>query len=91
MHNEEQTSGSTLQASPQLTFDLLKTAKMLSFLLNLCLQLPNQPTKHETKFNNFRGDDDSNTIQNVRTLETSYQAHFKSCTEYRRTQFLDVF
>ena len=61
MHNEEQTSGSTLQASPQLTFDLLKIAKMLSFLLNLCHQLPNQPTKHETKFSNFQGDDDSNT------------------------------
>ena len=61
MHVGEQTSGSTLEASPQLTFDLLKIAKMLSFLLNLCLQLPNQPTKHETKFNNFHGDDDSNT------------------------------
>ena len=34
---------------------------MLFFLLNLCHQLPNQPTKHETKFNNFQGDDDSNT------------------------------
>ena len=91
MHVGEQTSGSILEASPQSTFDLLKIVKMLSFLLNLCLQLPNQPTKHETKFNNFHGDDDSNTIQNVRTLETSYEAHFKSCTEYRRTQFLDVF
>ena len=61
MHVGEQTSGSILEASPQSTFDLLKIVKMLSFLLNLCLQLPNQPTKHETKFNNFHGDNDSNT------------------------------
>ena len=61
MHVAEQTSGRTLKAFPQLTFDLLKIAKMLSFLLNLCHQLPNQPTQHETKFSNFQGDDDSNT------------------------------
>ena len=61
MHVGEQTLGSILEASPQLTFDLLKIAKMLFFLLNLCLQLPNQPTKHEIKCNNFHGDDDSNT------------------------------